>query len=125
MSGGKVEQKLTKKQLCELRELLLTQKKELEGQLGSAVSGCDQHSDVADRGNKESEIRLSIHEQARKMAELGQINMALERIEKGIYGQCQHPDCETGHIALPRLRAMPTAHYCLNCQNESEGGRKR
>ncbi|MBN1326129.1 TraR/DksA family transcriptional regulator [Candidatus Falkowbacteria bacterium] len=124
MSGGNGEQKLSKKQLRELKKMLEDKKGELEGDLNLAVAGCDQHCDIADRANKESEVRFSIREKGRKREELAQINLALERMKKGTYGQCQHPDCESGHISFLRLRAIPTAPYCLTCQCESEG-RKR
>ena len=44
---------------------------------------------------------------------------ALERIEKEEYGSCQ----ECGEkIALPRLRAIPYARYCVECKEEMENG---
>jgi DnaK suppressor protein len=54
-------------------------------------------------------------------AELGQIDMALDRIVAGTFGQCEV--CEKP-ISPERLRALPFTNVCINCkrlqeQNES------
>lgn len=48
---------------------------------------------------------------------LHQINEALERIERGIYGICE--DCGED-ISENRLAAMPFAHLCLECKRKEE-----
>lgn len=48
---------------------------------------------------------------------LDQIEIALERIEKGTYGFCQH----TGrHIGIARLDSYPIARLCVKAQEEYE-----
>lgn len=49
--------------------------------------------------------------------ELGQIEHALERIARGIYGRCEY--CG-GKIAEPRLNALPYTNSCIDCQRENE-----
>jgi DnaK suppressor protein len=49
--------------------------------------------------------------------ELEQIENALRRIEKGIYGRCEL--CG-GKIAEARLNALPYTSTCIDCQRESE-----
>ncbi len=44
--------------------------------------------------------------------ELDELEAALERIDKGIYGACQM--CG-GAVGRQRLRAIPEARYCIDC----------
>jgi DnaK suppressor protein len=43
---------------------------------------------------------------------LKEINLALEKIEKGTFGICEK--CK-GEIEIERLKADPTEKYCKNC----------
>jgi DnaK suppressor protein len=49
--------------------------------------------------------------------ELISIRQALDRIDRGVYGVCENCG-ET--IALDRLRHMPAAHFCIDCQTANE-----
>ena len=49
--------------------------------------------------------------------ELANIEMALEKMREGSYGQCE--GCGES-IPLIRLQALPYATYCINCQQELE-----
>jgi len=46
---------------------------------------------------------------------LQEIDLALEKIKKGTYGICE--ECHR-EIDQQRLRAMPTARWCLECKNK-------
>ncbi len=48
---------------------------------------------------------------------IGQIEAALRKIEKGIYGRCEL--CRQP-IPKKRIKALPFARYCVNCQTTSE-----
>lgn len=48
---------------------------------------------------------------------LNQVNLALERIEQGTFGQCQ--DCGQ-EISQDRLPALPYAAYCVACEEKRE-----
>ncbi len=48
---------------------------------------------------------------------IGQIEAALRKIEKGIYGRCEL--CRQP-IPKKRIKALPFARYCVNCQTSSE-----
>ena len=48
---------------------------------------------------------------------LREINDALGRIESGTYGQCEN--CQE-LIFKERLKAVPHARYCIECQRKSE-----
>lgn len=51
---------------------------------------------------------------------IGQIEAALRKIEKGIYGRCEL--CRQP-IPKKRIKALPFARYCVNCQTSSESRR--
>ena len=46
-----------------------------------------------------------------------EIEAALRKIEKGIYGRCEL--CRQP-IPKKRIKALPFARYCVNCQHSSE-----
>ena len=50
---------------------------------------------------------------------LRRIEAALARLEAGTYGRCTH--CGT-KIAAERLKSLPEAERCLNCQRKKELG---
>ena len=52
-----------------------------------------------------------------KSETLKKIDQALLRLEEGTYGRCQECDVE---IPAPRLRALPFASLCRDCQEETE-----
>lgn len=49
--------------------------------------------------------------------EMQEIRAAMDRIQKGTYGMCESCDLP---IALDRLRRIPTARLCIECQTASE-----
>lgn len=49
--------------------------------------------------------------------ELDEVAEALRRLGSGVYGVCE--SCRAP-IALPRLRAVPAARFCLTCQEAEE-----
>lgn len=63
----------------------------------------------------EDEIQIALIERQRR--HLAQIEAALERLGQGAYGFCE--DC-TKFIGLSRLRALPFAKRCRDCQSRAE-----
>ena len=55
--------------------------------------------------------------EARVRHELDDIDDALARLATGMYGTCE--GCG-GRIPLGRLRAMPAARHCVDCQRQHE-----
>jgi DnaK suppressor protein len=52
----------------------------------------------------------------RERHEISEIDAALERIQQGIWGRCEH----CGHaIGTQRLRALPEARSCLSCSSNN------
>ena len=80
--------------------------------LSSAESGDD--LDLAsDQQDRELSLLLSNRDRKKLLA----INEALEIIKEGNYGVCQ----ECGEqIGAGRLKAMPLANYCVDCQSKIE-----
>ena len=50
-------------------------------------------------------------------AEIVDIDIALEKIENGTYGQCEECD---GEIKIQRLKALPFARQCIECKQALE-----
>jgi len=57
--------------------------------------------------------------EGREKHELDEIEDALIRLQAGSFGLCER--CGRA-IALARLRAMPAARHCLDCQQKAETG---
>ena len=81
-------------------------------------SGDDEgHGDEADIANSALNTDLALDARARESRELQQISNALKKIEDGSYGRCG--ECNAT-IGLARLKALPFAVYCIDCQEELE-----
>lgn len=63
----------------------------------------------------DKEILFELSDNERKM--LGDIEAALRKMSKGSYGLCEH--CKR-HIEKKRIKALPSARYCMACQSGSE-----
>ncbi len=74
--------------------------------------------DMADHGSGELSQHLSVTLMENDRIELDRIEKAISRIESGIYGQCEV--CEKA-IPMTRLKAIPWATRCINCQSRLEG----
>lgn len=116
--------KMNAKQIQKYKNQLLEQRENLIGQVNenqSQTFGFDRENlqDPVDAAvnDREQTILLSISESERTL--LDQIDAALERIELGGYGECMN--CEK-EITEARLRAVPYARYCINCQEKIEQG---
>ncbi|MCX8082292.1 MAG: TraR/DksA family transcriptional regulator [bacterium] len=105
-------------------ELLNREKERIFKNLGylregieSGEKGIPTH--IADYGTDEFEkgLGIDISDEERKILE--NINLAIEKIEKNIYGICEKCGKK---IAISRLKAIPYARYCIKCQREKEKG---
>lgn len=81
-----------------------------EGEVGGDPTGApihlgDAESEVA---TQEVEATLLANEQYLR----DEIRAALDRLDKGTFGQCEH--CGRA-IARPRLAAVPYARFCMTC----------
>ena len=75
--------------------------------------------DVVDRANNaySRELLFSLSDSERHT--LLRVEEALQRVESGTYGICINCSNE---IRSGRLRAMPWARYCIDCQELAEKG---
>ncbi len=112
---------MNKKLLEEFRTLLQSQMDELLNEAGRTVSDMTEEKanfpDPTDRASLESDrnFELRIRDRERKL--ILKIRQALERIDDGIFGQCE--SCEE-HIGTDRLRARPVTTLCIDCKTEQE-----
>jgi DnaK suppressor protein len=67
-----------------------------------------------------TEIRVTLMD--RRTQQLVQIQDALARLATGQYGFCQECDA---FIGVPRLRALPFAQRCRDCQGHAERQARR
>lgn len=74
------------------------------------------YGDMSQQGEQEW-LFLSQNKAAAK--ELAMIESALKRIAAGTYGSCAR--CEEP-ISPQRLRALPWAECCVECQEKAQGG---
>lgn len=82
----------------------------------SELADYDQHP--ADDGTDTFEKEKDVSVRANWHDVMVRVDEAIEKIERGSYGQCDR--CG---IAIPkeRLNAMPYAVYCIECQDAIEG----
>ena len=113
---------MKKRDLQRFQKMLLLQKEQLLGTARKALSG-DIHLDPDDFPDEidtaSSEIGLSFIGRLRERERglLNKINAALEKIEQGVYGECENCGEEIG---IKRLEARPVAELCIDCKAEQE-----
>jgi len=98
--------------LARIRELRRDQEEE-------KVTEPSDDMDIA-RSQADVETHASLIEHSEDL--LKAIDTASSRLEEGRYGVCEGCGIE---IPLKRLDALPFAIYCVDCQKESETGRRR
>jgi RNA polymerase-binding protein DksA len=128
--GKKAKPKAQSAQSAEFREQLLAEQARLEEEL-QEIERRAAHVDESDRATElssyedhpadlasetfEREKDLAIGESVEHM--LHKVINALEKIDRGTYGRC---DACSKPIKKARLRALPFATLCLDCQDRLE-----
>lgn len=125
--NGSAKGGLSQKDVAYFRDLLLTKRRELVGditsmskealQLDSATLShyADDWADVGS-DSQEQEFTLGLVESEHQL--LKEISAALKRIEEGTFGVCE----ATGEpIAKARLNVKPWARYCIEAARQMEG----
>jgi len=111
--------------------MLLTKRRELVGDVktlasealkdgsggGSSLSSMPIH--LADIGSDNWEKDFALDLMANERQLLREIDAALMRIEKGIFGLCE---ASSKPISKKRLRAKPWARYCIEYARKKEQG---
>jgi len=118
--------RLTKEQIEEIKDLLVERKGIIERDLKKVFSryledDAEETTVVNVANDDESRVdvgkELSFQVMSRRTDELKKINEAIGRLEDGSYGVCE--ECGNA-IRFERLKAMPFAQLCRNCQQDSE-----
>jgi DnaK suppressor protein len=126
----KLKSKLNKKELAEYRKMITKRKNEVldsisrisedtlkksQKDASGDISGYTFHmADVA-TDNYDREFSLGIASNDRQF--LYDLEDALKRIEEGTFGICE--ECKSV-LTKARLKALPYARLCLNCQQKKE-----
>ena len=108
----------------ELREQLMEQRQEImdlyEHDLREGQRASDEGSeDVVDRANSAYNREFMFSLSGTERDTLFMIEEALGRLDDGGFGTCSN--CEND-IPVARLKAVPWARYCIDCQELDEKG---
>jgi DnaK suppressor protein len=112
---------MRKRDLNQIKKMLTQQLTELLGRADCSLEGVAESdgnlSDILDRAAKIAERNFSHHLCSREKLLIRKIERSLQDIENGDYGLCEH--CEED-ISVKRLKARPTARYCIECKTRLE-----
>jgi RNA polymerase-binding protein DksA len=95
-------------------------KEQMSTTAAAVVAYRETSGDYGDMSQQGEQEWLFLSQNRANGKELGLIEKALQRIKQGTYGscaQCSEP------ISPQRLRAIPWAECCLECQEDSSGSR--
>ena len=111
---------LTAAELKEIKKHLLQLKEEASARLKDKKTLDMPEAEVGDPIDDASrsidkEILFELSGNAHNTIE--QIEAALRKMDKGIYGHCEY--CRQP-IPKKRIKALPFARYCVNCQHSNE-----
>ena len=105
-----------------IKQMLLKKREDLVLEIGrrpkaSTESAAQDIGDILDSVSEERTRELDLILTDREKRKLAQIDDAIERIEENTYGLCE----ECG-IKIPkaRLKVLPFATYCVECQEKNE-----
>lgn len=119
--------KLDSRTVGELEQFLKAELARLQGTLRAVVEEnrtsenptmTDMAAHAADTLHTEMRVALM----GRRTQQLVQVQDALDRLAMGQYGHCQECD---GFIGTARLRALPFAQRCRDCQAQAEQRARR
>ena len=113
---------MKKREMQKFKKLLLEQRDELLKSARKTLSG-DIHLDPDDFPDEidtaSSEVNLAFQGRLRERERglIGKINRALEKIDEGVFGECE--SCGED-IGTKRLEARPVAELCIDCKAQQE-----
>ncbi|MBE0604122.1 MAG: TraR/DksA family transcriptional regulator [Deltaproteobacteria bacterium] len=105
-----------------IKDMLLKMREDLVHEIArrskaTTEPGAQDIGDILDSVSEERTRELDIILTDREKRKLLQIDDALDRIEDETYGQCE--DCGT-KIPRARLKVLPFAKFCVECQEKNE-----
>jgi len=125
---------LSRAQLKQFRQQLLTVRGKIAGEIKSIAEETSKSPreasgdlsaytvHMADMAADAYEREVSMNIVSSEQEVLYQIDDALKRMEEGAFGTCQQ--CNKP-IAMTRLKAVPYASLCIQCQRDKERKSKR
>ena len=129
-TGEKKFKPMGKKQLAHFEKRLLEERRrdllnEVQDKIRDVRSDSGKERDVLDQGESsevdiQDDIEFALIQM--KSETLNKINEALRRLDEGTYGNCFECDEE---IAEARLRALPFAVRCKDCEEAREMAEQR
>ncbi len=113
---------LTKAQTEKFRQILNDKRKSLIEQAqrtlqSDMVLSPDDRFDEVDQASSEYMQAFSFRLRGRERFLMDKIDLALRKLEEGIYGVCE--ECEE-MISIKRLQARPEAPLCIQCKEAQE-----
>ena len=112
---------MRKRDLNQIKKILTQQLAELLSGADCSLEGVEESndnlSDLLDRAANTAERDFSHHLCSREKLLIRKIERSLQDIENGTYGLCEN--CG-GDITVKRLKARPTARYCIDCKRQLE-----
>jgi len=113
---------LKKRDMMKFKKILEEQRDELLANTRRTLAGDihldpDDFPDEIDTASSEQNLAFQGRLRERERGLLSKITQALQKIEDGVYGQCENCDEEIG---LKRLEARPVAELCIDCKGEQE-----
>jgi len=105
-----------------IKDMLLKRREDLVREIARrskahSEGGAQDIGDILDLVSEERTRELDLILTDREKRKLAQINDALERIEDDTYGLCE--ECGV-KIPKARLKVLPFARYCIECQEKNE-----
>ena len=105
-----------------IKEMLLKKREDLVQEISrrskaSTESGAQDIGDILDSVSEERTRELDMILTDREKRKLAQIDDAIDRIDENTYGLCE--DCGV-KIPKARLKVLPFAKYCVECQEKNE-----
>ncbi len=118
---------MKKKDLDTFKKILLEEKKKILNHLQN-LSDTQDEEEITPSGDSVDIASLEINQAnltkigKRETYLLKKIDLALEKIENGTYGECE--SCGE-QIAVARLMARPVAQLCIDCKTEQENTERK
>lgn len=122
MGNSRTNVHLTKKQLKELKEIILGERERIQNKLNfqtprKSMSATDSGRDEVDSANDDILKHQELRFVSRETLYLKKILKTVNLMETPDYGGCE--ECGLG-ISFTRLKARPTSTMCITCKEESE-----
>lgn len=113
---------MRKRDQDKFKKVLETQRDQLLGNVEKALTGDvhldpDDFPDEVDAASAEVGLAFIGRLRERERGLLKKISTALDKMDEGIYGECEN--CGE-QISLKRLDARPVAQLCIDCKGEQE-----